>query len=292
MSYLNIRHRSRSRYYMSPVLLDHHNLKWIWLSAGLLLFVTFFGGYIVGFEKSNNKWLAKLDPVEITLPHAQVSELSTVEPQRPEIEEPGASIDVDSTDKPVVEKVLVKAAIIKFPEATAAVIEKKRVKPIAKKGSDSPVEQNRATQKTVALHVEKASTPFNTPVEAKSVIKSVPSNRAPDADKSVENKQDTELLSEPSTEIISIVDDATEETARFTIQVGMYRSFNNASVKVERLIGSNLSAYLQDYKNKNDEMRYNVRFGYFNSYSNAEQALNIYQQSYSGTGYVARFDRE
>ena len=84
---------------MSPVLLDHSNLKWIWLSVGLLAFLTFFGGYILGFEKSNNKWLAKLDPVEIALPTERASDLDAVAAQPPEVEEPGAHIDVDSVDE-------------------------------------------------------------------------------------------------------------------------------------------------------------------------------------------------
>jgi len=269
MSYFNVSHRSRGRYYMSPVLLDHHNLKWIWLSAGLLLFVTFFAGYIVGFEKSNNKWLARLDPVEITLPSAQVSELSDVEPKIPEIEEPGASIDVDSVDKPVLTKAVVKTTEIKPSGIKAAFIEKKQLKPEAKT-SASP----------------------KTPVEVETVKESVSPGSVPAVEKSIQNKQDIEPLSKPPTEATVIVDDASEETARYTIQTGMYRSYENAAAKVELLINSNLSAYLQEFKNKNNEMRYNVRFGYFSSYSNAAQALNIYRQSHSDVGYVASYNSE
>ena len=222
---------------MSPVLLDHRNLKWIWLSLGLFVLMGFLAGYILGFEKSNNKWLARLDPTEITLPNVLVSDLTAVEPQIPEVEEPGANIDVDSVDESAVEELAIIA-----PEIEA-----------------SPVE---------------AAAIVDEPVIA-----------------TAEDESLTES-SEPLMEISSIVDDASEETARYSVQVGMYKSFENAATKVEALLNSGLSAYINDYKNKNDETRYNVRFGYFQSFSNAGQALKIYQQSYSGAGYIARFVRE
>ena len=251
---------------MSPVLLDHRNLKWIWLSVGLLVAMTFFGGYIMGFEKSNNKWLARLDPVEITLPNALVSDLMAVEPQTPEIEEPGASIDVDSVDESAVEKVL----------AIMPDIEDKPVKLMLESNAEDASRQANTTEKLAAM----------------SETESAPSDRVSGIGGPAQDEQDAELSSEPSIEATSIVDDASEETARYSIQVGMYRSFDNAASKVELLINLNLSAYLQEYKNKNDETRYNVRFGYFNAFSNAEQALKIYQQNYSGSGYIARFVRQ
>ena len=242
---------------MSPVLLDHRNLKWICLSVSLFILMGFLAGYILGFEKSNNKWLDRLDPTEITLPNVLISDLAAVEPQIPEIEEPGANIDVDSVDGSVVEEVTVIEPVMARPVNTSL-----------------PDEQKLAL---ISNNAEAVST------QIIAIEKSVPVEEAMGF---------AESLPESSIEVDSIVDDASEETARYSVQVGMYRSFDNAATKVEALLNSGLSAYINDYKNKNDEPRYNVRFGYFQSFSNAGQALKIYQQNYSGSGYIARFVRE
>ena len=245
---------------MSPVLLDHRNLKWIWLSVGLFAFMTFFAGYILGFEKSNNKWMSKLDPMEITLPDVLLSDLNSSEQQIPESQEPGANIDVDSADEADDDIV---AAVNNsdmytgvVTSAAAGVLAKEVVKPV-------------------------------TVISKQEVLVEDPSTEA---------GSDINLLEiEPSSEQIiaalTIVDDATEETARYSIQVGMYKSFDNAASKVEKLINSDLSAYINDYKNKQDETRYNVRFGYFSSFSSGQQALAIYENNFAGSGYVARIQR-
>ncbi|MDT8453103.1 MAG: hypothetical protein RQ936_10235, partial [Gammaproteobacteria bacterium] len=75
---------------MSPILLDHRILKVLWLGVALLVFMTFMGGYILGFEKSNSTWRTNLDPVELALPAASISALVEVEAQVPEFEHPGA----------------------------------------------------------------------------------------------------------------------------------------------------------------------------------------------------------
>lgn len=224
---------------MSPVLLDHRNLKWVWTCIALFVFMAFCSGYIFGFEKSNRQWMAKIDPVEITLPAVAATTLAEVEEQIPEFEEPGANIDVGSAD----EQVRVDGPLIKTPlvtEAEADVIE------------------------PAVLESDPEETGFN---EA--------------ADQVAE-------IEEAMTEI---VDNASEEDARYSIQVGMYKKIDNAANRVEELLSENLNAYIHEYKNTNDETRYNVRFAYFSSFSSAGEALKIYQQHYVGSGYIARIKR-
>jgi len=254
---------------MSPVLLDHRNLKWIWLSVGLLVALTFFGGYIMGFEKSNNKWLARLDPTEITLPDALLADLSVIEPQVPEVMEPGATIDVDSVD---VSELKDADAIVYAHEAPAVTV-------VSQKVSLQPVVENSVDEAVVA----------NTdPVVA---VQSVPEPEEQVEDVVVQTSSVNEPEAESPVEADSIIDDASEESARYSIQVGMYKSFDNAAARVEELLNSNLSAYINDYKNKNDEIRYNVRFGFFSSFSGALKALKVYEQNYQGSGYVAKIKR-
>jgi cell division septation protein DedD len=244
---------------MSPVLLDHRNLKWIWLSVALLAFLTFFAGYIFGFEKSNNKWMAKLDPVEIALPEELASSLLDVEAQPPEVEEPGGSIDVDSADDadtdlmPAANDPDAYTGVVETVSIKAAIAEP--VKPAIKQASKMPA----------------------------GLVQSQP-QAAPSS----------EPLTDQPTALTSIVDDADAdaETARYSIQVGMYSSFENADIIVSQLLNSELNAYLDEYQNKKNETRYNVRFGYFASFASAQQALNIYQQNYADSGYIARIERK
>lgn len=257
MSHPNIRHRFIGRYYMSPVLLDHRNLKWIWLSISLLVAMTFFGGYILGFEKSNNKWLAKLNPFEIALPNAMVSDQAALEAQVPEHEEPGASIDVDSAD------------ITEIADNQVAI--------------DEPV---KIVQPVLAqLITEAVAQPMTTIEETERAPRQLGVGGPP------QTSAEEDSLSDQAIEALAIVEDGSEDSASHSIQVGMYSSFDNAAMKVEQLLSLDLNAYLHDYQNSNDETHYNVRFGYFSSFSSGQQALEIYEQNYSGSGYVVRLKR-
>lgn len=83
---------------------------------------------------------------------------------------------------------------------------------------------------------------------------------------------------------------ATRESALYSIQVGMYSSLDNAERRVEELNSTDteLNAYFDEYLNKRNNTRYNVRFGYFANHRSARQALEIYQQEMSGSGYIIK----
>ena len=219
---------------MSPVLLDHRNLKWVWVSLCLFVFMGFFGGYILGFEKSNKQWMTKLEPVAIDLPNVVTFELAETEAQPPEVVEPGASIDVDSVDAEYI-----------------MVVE-----------SDDSVEL--ADDLSIAsITVDELSQP---------------------------EIQDP-VASEAAPEDSAIVETANVDNARYSIQVGMYSSFDNAAKKVEKLLTDDLNAYIHEYQNQKDEIRYNVRFGYFDTFSSAGTALKVFEHSYAGSGYIAHINR-
>ena len=224
---------------MSPVLLDHRNLKWVLTCIALFVFMTFCGGYIFGFERSNGQWMAKIDPVEITLPEVVMTSMAEVEEQTPEFEEPGANIDVDSAD----EQVRIDGPFIKTPLVTVA----------------------------------------DTDVIEPAVLDSDPEETG--------LNEVADQVAEIEEAMTEIVDNASEEDARYSIQVGMYKKIDNAANRVEELLSENLNAYIHEYNNANDETRYNVRFAYFSSFSSAGEALKIYQQHYTGSGYIARIKR-
>ncbi|MDH5712015.1 MAG: SPOR domain-containing protein [Gammaproteobacteria bacterium] len=262
---------------MPPTLLDHRSYKLLLATLILFSFGSFVFGYISGYEKAEDVLLAEIDSQEMLLPEIDISQLAQLEAQPPEVEEPGASIDVDSVDvdteattalkpaiedkqvvqanKPVVTRPVAKQAdAITAPVTNIAEVEKEDPKPSVMLASLDPVPPE------VALGVG------GPPAEAEDII---------------DQSQATEQL---------IVDDATRETGRYSIQVGMYSSFNNAANRVEELINNNLNAYIQDYKNSKGEPRYNVRFGYFASLTSAKQALALFEQNHAGSGYIARIN--
>lgn len=256
---------------MSPVLLDHSNLKWIWLSVGLLSFLIFFIGYIAGFEKSNNKWMSKLDPVEISIPNSEnLAVAAAAEPVSLSVE-PGENIDVDSVEEGEFDPF----SIVNNADAHTI-------------GSTVP---SATLELEPSNSAAQESLNINTIRDTKTTLLNVVSN----LDSLVLNEQivapSAKEVFDELPDMTSIVEDADEKTAKFSIQVGMYSSFDNATSKAAELLNRDLNAYLDEYKNKNNETRYRVRFGYFSSFKSAGMALDVYVKSFAGSGYVASIDR-
>lgn len=307
----HINRRSWGRFYVAPVLLDHRSYKRILLSFVVLGVGSFFGGYISGFEKAEDVLMAEMGSMDLVLPVVDISELAMVEAQVPEIEEPGASIDVDSADLNVVDKVTVKKpAVVKSDKKLAAVVSPAKTSPEVKqvteaKPVDIPLEQK--TEVVEEVIAEAPVKPLLKPIIKKPVIVAQAETSAlepklpealgiggPPTESHIKvfSGESRQASVEPQTiETQNIVDDASEETARYSIQVGMYSSFDNAANRVEELLDKKLNAYIHDYKNKQDKTRYNVRFGYFATLASAKQALSVFEQNYAGSGYVARINR-
>lgn len=288
---------------MSPILLDHRLLKALWLGLALLVFMTFMGGYILGFEKSDSTWKTNLDPVELALPAASISALAEMEAQAPEFEQPGADIDVDVADAPdqaeamhhlvelrLEEKIV--EPLANEPENTA-VVEKSEYQPPAAVLIELIVnDESEQSDRPDLISTVLTDSEFVGPMQSVSnqvatLTEPLPNNAA----MQVVAEPQTEAPEEPSIETLAIVDDATEHDAKYSIQVGMYSSSANAVAREELLREASLSAYSQEYLNSNDELRYNVRFGYFASKDSAQQALDTFQQQFSANGFIVRYKR-
>ena len=79
------------------------------------------------------------------------------------------------------------------------------------------------------------------------------------------------------------------DKAKYSIQVGMYGRLLNADIMVEKLQSQNLNAYVSDYMNKKDEVRYNVRIGYYVNKKSAMSALEEYRKNQKGDGYLVNY---
>lgn len=98
------------------------------------------------------------------------------------------------------------------------------------------------------------------------------------------------LVSEEE-ELALLADTAEEALARYSIQVGVFSTEDNAERRVEDLLAQRLSAYSSEYINKQRRQMYNVRFGYYASYRDAKAALDVYRTALSGDGYIVKLKK-
>lgn len=110
-----------------------------------------------------------------------------------------------------------------------------------------------------------------------------------------ENTSQDTVTAQPA--IASPVDDkaVAQSTAdkpkeiKFSIQVGIYGGLKNAQKMKRKLQAQGLDAYVSSFNNKDNKLRYNVRFGYFESLKPANIALKNYKNIQKGDGYIVNF---
>ncbi|RLA59497.1 MAG: hypothetical protein DRQ89_14005 [Epsilonproteobacteria bacterium] len=86
-----------------------------------------------------------------------------------------------------------------------------------------------------------------------------------------------------------LITDDFRTKAKYSIQVGFYGRLDNAEKKVNKLQQEKLNAYVSDYVNKNNKIRFNVRFGYFVDKSSANKALKAFNKNHKSDGYLVNY---
>lgn len=76
---------------------------------------------------------------------------------------------------------------------------------------------------------------------------------------------------------------------KYSVQVGMYGRLLNAENMMKMLQAQQYDAYVSDYTNKKNEIRYNVRFGYFADKKSALARLKKFKADQQGDGYLVKF---
>lgn len=261
MSDKHIRRTRWGHHYMAPVLLDHRSLKIIGFSMLLALSVVFLSGYVAGFKKAEVRLVSQVETVALALPTVVSAAAADIEPQLPIQAEPGEKIDVDIADK---KPAAITRGVINVAHASHRKVSEKRSEIAMKKSS-------RATTVAASKQRDKKPGRKGSMAEAHPLAIGGPSE------------------SDPGQEVALLIQDtATEEDAIYSIQVGMYGQLENAERRVEELLETDLSGYLTDYINKQNKIRYNVRFGYFANHTSAKQALATFENELSGSGYIVR----
>lgn len=252
---------------MAPVLLDQRSLLKAGITLTLAMCVVFFSGYYVGFHKAvTGNSMAFNKTMALALPKPAHAETAEYEPYTPEQQLPGAYIDVDSPD-PAVSDTAGNTRTEDQADNTAGDVES------VIEQTTSHIEEA-AVSDAVTMHMDHqlqlASLPLDSE-DAAIVTADVKSAASADSENNPAVPQTNRA-----------------EDARYTIQVGVFADAENALRRKTELQSQQLEAYISEYKNKRDEPRFNVRFGYFKHKSSAVEALSRFEQDMSGSGYVTR----
>ncbi len=92
--------------------------------------------------------------------------------------------------------------------------------------------------------------------------------------------------------IVSIFTSDELSKIKYSIQVGVYGRLINAENMMRLLQAQKYDAYVTDYTNKKNEIRYNVRFGYFSDKKSALETLAEFKTSQQGDGYLVKFSSD
>ena len=238
---------------MAPLLLDRRSLIKSGFYLCLLFAIVFFSGYYSGYNKGYGHAESLLrqnavQPVTLALPETAYADTAIFEPQPPAVIEPGADIDVDQPDAAIVE---VNTSALKGTEGTTP---GDGFHPV------SPSQPVRLASLKVTPGIVTDVTSAAQPLEQQ----------------------------EGETVVSALASNASVTEARFSIQVGMYSSADNAEQLLETLNASSLDAYIDEFSNTQDEPRFNVRFGFFRDRASAKAALRAYRAKLAGEGYVVR----
>ena len=82
------------------------------------------------------------------------------------------------------------------------------------------------------------------------------------------------------------------EKIKYSVQVGVYGSLINAENMMRMLQAQQWDAYVSDYTNKKEEVRYNVRIGYYTDKKTAIAALKEYKKIQKGEAYLVNLSVE
>ena len=268
---------------MTPVLLDQKSIFKAGIYLTLVIAVVFISGYYTGFQRADSGQGVDLNKTMVlALPKPAHADVSEFEPFVPQMQMPGADIDVDS------------------PENTTDAVgdQEREVKRANEAGSrvataiqqttnaiETPVNtENRAAQNE--KHLKPDSSPVAIArVENASAIATIGTAES-DPQNAVSGQSSADNV-EPIGQAV-IIDNASAQDARYTIQVGVFADADNATRRKTELQDQQLTAYVNEYRNKLDQPRYNVRFGFFKDKSSALTALTHFEQNLSGSGYVTR----
>lgn len=274
---------------MTPVLIDQNSLLKAGITTILVVAGVFVSGYTIGYRSAESgKGVDLNKTMVLALPKPAHADLSAFEPLTPQVAIPGAEIDVDRPELAIdsIEQspaIAVNQAEQQFAAVIAETTHAIEVSVLTDAPADQALRgdsQQHRRRLSGAITASGFEASHDTSEAGPGVLQTQHADATPAAAKS--SATGTGLR---------IVDTASADQARYTIQVGAFSNTDNAIRKKTELESRQLSAYINEYRNKSDQARFNVRFGYFKDKSSATAALSRFEQDMSGSGYVTRIRR-
>lgn len=257
------------------------------------LVMTFYSGYLAGMRHADVIQPDAIERTELQIPVA-VPEPVRSEAVKPAVVAPGANIDVDVPDarpaavKPAAAKLKpTEHRLSKQEKATVA----STVSPVHKAPAKIEPADPQPAKQQIKPEKQKPAVTAKLTIKQETTVDQNSKATAETGTTASESEAEAKLATAEGT-ASQILDDASRDDARYSIQIGIYGSKNNASKQVDSLSAQHLSGYYQTYQNQNDEARYRVRFGYFSSYTSASHALEIWNKNHPDSrSYIVRLLR-
>ncbi len=259
---------------MAPILIDSRDILKLGLISVLTVVLIFAGGFFTGHQRAATFYQAGSEVRALSLPAQDLAMESIAGSQMPEIIEAGEEIDVDHPEVVMhAEAASVKLKNNSATEPVAVNLAEKRkatVLPITAAAKTENIEQ-KTLQKDKVI-AEKRTTGSKKTDSESSIIKEIVST----VDTSIKNTLSLDELSK----------------IKYSVQVGMYGSLVNAENMMKMLQAQHYDAYVTDYTNRKNEVRYNVRFGYFTDKQSAIEKLTGFKTGQKNGAYLVRFSAE
>ena len=281
---------------MAPILIDNRGLIKLGLISVLITVIVFAAGFLSGYQQATTFYAAGSEVEVLALPVPAVFLEADVEPQLPDIIVAGSDIDVDqpqvmsiaNTKKnSVVESKIFTSSnnekVNKANETPAsnkpASLEHTSIEQTGKLSNKASSDDKNILNKNTQFSIKETSI-------KESIIETVNSN-------SFQNESGESVATkEPGLIEVASLSLAELNNIKYSIQVGMYGRLINAENMMRMLQAQHLDAYVSDYTSKKNEIRYNVRFGYFVDKKSAKIALKNYINKQKGDGYLVNFSVE
>lgn len=265
---------------MAPILIDSRDLMKLGFVSALTVFFVFAAGFFSGHQRAESFYLATSELESLSLPEKIASIESDITSQIPETMDVGEEIDVDQPE-PKSNKIAVNKGNTKISNA-----EDDDSPPQAyNQFDDAPIlVKPRINIESENIKVVDVKTSLN-------IINEVDSSKS-FKNKISDNNNDADVVEEYQAVVVSELTPDELDKIKYSIQVGMYGRLINAENMMEILQEQQFNAYVSDYTNKKNEVRYNVRFGYFMDKKAALSALGKYKKNQNGDGYLVKFSLE
>lgn len=265
---------------MAPLLIDSRDLLKLGLITVLVTILVFGGGFLLGHQRAATFYQAGSDIQSLALPEQVMAVENNVDSQVPSIIEAGEEIDVDQPETLILSDNGSKNTLSDSLKATA---------PVAVSSSDN--KEISALQKSVTAETVNVEQQADRSKDNLTAETQTPELQSTD---SVSNADDNARavkkgVSPTDASIVTTFTMDELSKIKYSVQVGVYGRLINAENMMNMLQAQQYEAYVTDYTNKKNEIRYNVRFGYFADKKTALATLSKFKADKKGDGYLVRF---